>query len=162
MAVLQSVGGFFSSINRKLTGGVTVKITPTDRKLCLDGGVVTGTVELSSKVTQVLPELKVKLEENFKVGNTDSTGTNLTMGEAVIETNIELTAGQIRTFEFELPYHYAKTANDELKSKGGVLGAAGRVGKFLDGEKSRFELTAHADAKGAWIGAVAIVFMKME
>jgi hypothetical protein len=55
---------------------------------------------------------------------------------------------EVKEIEFELLFSYAKSSNEAMADKGGVMGGLGKVGSFLDGEKQKYEITATASVKG--------------
>jgi hypothetical protein len=48
----------------------------------------------------------------------------------------------------KLPFALLKYTNDKLKEQGGVLGGLGKVGAFLDAEKSEYNIMATVDVDG--------------
>ncbi len=141
--------GFFDSIKQFFgIGGVKVElqIPPQAPKA---GGMIQGNINLTAKSDQHILELEVKLVETWSTGRgEDKEEKEFELGKLNLPAPFDMKAGEVRQFPFQLPFQLIKSNNDQLKEKGGALGALGSVAAFADAEKSVFHVVADADVKG--------------
>src|SRR5262245_19265509 len=143
------------------SGGVKVVCKVADR-LSRSGGFVSGELQLTSKSDQLVTELKVELTEEYSTGRGDTKSTvKIPMGDLQLPANFQIKAGESKVVEFVLPYRVAKSTNDRMAEQGGLLGAMGKVGRFMDAEKSRYKLSASAWVKGTFIPPTHEIAMAM-
>jgi hypothetical protein len=128
-------------------GGVKVVVT-VPGEAAKDRSQVEGTITVSTKSDQQVQELVVKLVEHWTSGRGDNKTTKEFELGTVKLPGLALKSGESREVPFTLPFVMLKSGNDKLKEKGGVLGALGKAGAFMDGEKSVYRLTASASVKG--------------
>jgi len=57
--------------------------------------------------------------------------------------------GETKEIPYTVPFKILKSDSDELKEKGGALGAIGKLCAFAKAEKSEFVVEAEADVKAA-------------
>lgn len=142
--------GFFQNIKNKLgIGGakVSLQIPGQASKAEL---TVSGKVSITTKSEQELVKLKVKMIEEYSTGRgDDKTTKEYTLGEVNLPLNVTIKPGETKDVEFTLPFTILKSTNDELKEKGGALGALGKVGAFANAEKSSYFVVADLDVKSA-------------
>jgi len=129
-------------------GGVTVKLE-CDPQASRQGGMVNGVVHLVSKSDLHILELNVALKEAFTTGRGDDEETEeFELGKIVIGGAFDIKAGENKSIPFQLPYQILKSNADDLKEKGGALGALGSMAKFANNEKSAYFVEADCDVKG--------------
>ena len=141
--------GFFSKVKNVMgIGGVKVVLeVPTNVKK--DDKQVSGKLLLTSKSDQHILSVEVTLVEEYTTGrgeNKDSTEFDL--GQYVDNKPFDIKAGEQKEIPFTFNFDILKSENDKLKEKGGVLGAAGKLGSLMDNEKSRYFVKADVDVKG--------------
>ncbi len=129
-------------------GGVTVKLE-CEQQASRQGGMVNGVVHLTSKSDLHILELNVAMKEAFTTGRGDDEETEeFELGKVVLGGNFDIKAGEAKSIPFQLPYQILKSNADELKEKGGALGALGSMAKFANNEKSEFFVEADCDVQG--------------
>ncbi len=74
-----------------------------------------------------------------------------TLGEMEISKVMDIKEGEEKKVEFTLPFELMKSKNDQMKDSGGVVGALGSLGAFMDNEKSVYMIVATADVDAASI-----------
>lgn len=140
---------FFGKIKQFLGIG-TVKVTlnaPGTFKT--EDGKIDGSLNLVAKSDQVVESLVIRLDEEFTTGRGDDKKTKTYEIGKVKLPGFEMKAGETKDVPFSLAFSYAKTSNEELAEKGGVMGGLGKLGSFASGEKSEFKIVATCDVKGA-------------
>lgn len=142
--------GFFQTIKNKLgIGGVSVKLQ-VPAQVAKSAGKVEGKIILTSKSEQQVVSLKVRFLEEFTTGRGDDKKTKeFELGIVKIPQGFTIKAGETKEIPFSLPFAIIKSDMDELKDKGGALGAIGKLGAFAGGEKSEYFVEADADVKSA-------------
>lgn len=142
--------GFFQNLKNKLgIGGVSVNLE-VPGQIAKDSGTVSGKIVLTTKSDQELVSYKVKIYEEFTTGRGDDKKTkNFDLGTISAPLGYSIKPGESKEIEFSLPFNVLKSNNDELKEKGGVLGALGKMGSFADNEKSVYFIDAEVDVKAA-------------
>jgi hypothetical protein len=112
-------------------------------------GCIKGTVKLTAKSDQEITNLHIKLVESYTTGRGDDKKTReFDLGEVRLSQQISLKNGEVREVPFSLTYQALKSNNDDLKAHGGALGALGKLGSFVDNEKSEYFVNVVADVKG--------------
>lgn len=142
--------GFFQNIKNKLgIGGVNVSLTiPAQAEKT--AGTIEGKITLTTKSEQLVSGIEVKMIEEYTTGRgDDKTTKELTLGELKLSEEFTIKPGETKEIAFTLPFSIIKSNNDELKEKGGALGALGKVGAFADNEKSEYFIEADVDVKSA-------------
>ncbi|AUP81103.1 sporulation protein [Flavivirga eckloniae] len=144
--------GILQTIKNKLgIGGVKVKLQ-VPGQLSKGDNSVDGTVTLTTKSEQEVINITVKLIEEFTTGRGENKTTKeLDLGEVTIPANFTIKPGETKDIQFSLPYQLANSTADDLKEKGGALGAVGSLSKFANNEKSEYFIDAEADVKSAVI-----------
>lgn len=142
--------GFFQTIKNKLgIGGVSVKLQ-IPAQAAKSAGKVDGKIILTSKSDQEIVSLKVRFLEEFTTGRGDDKKTKeFELGIVKIPQSFTIKKGETKEIPFSLPFAVIKSDMDELKEKGGALGAIGKLGAFAGGEKSEYFVEADADVKSA-------------
>lgn len=152
--------GFFGKIKQMLgIGTVSVKVSgPANFKV--DDPEIKGSVTITGKSDQVIESLTVKFEETWSTGSGDNKTTKeFTLGEKKYP-GFEIKTGEVKTVEFSVPFTYSKSSNDRMAEQGGIVGGLGKIGKFMDSEKSTFQIIATADVKGAKLDPNDVVTVK--
>ncbi len=144
MNILKSVKNFMG------IGGVKVELTAPGQAAKADGKV-SGKVTLTTKSDQHVKEVFVKVVERWTTGRGDEQQTKeLELGKVMLTSaEFDIKTGEVKEFSYTCPFQILKSNADQLKEKGGALGALGSVAKFASGERSEYFVEAHADVKGA-------------
>jgi hypothetical protein len=140
---------FFAKI-KQFFGAGTVKVTlNAPATFNTNDGVIEGSVHLEAKSDQTILSLKIELKEEYTTGRGDEKKTKtFEIGEVKL-AGFDMKQGETKDVPFKLSYSYAKSDNEAMAEKGGVMGGLGKLGSFASGEKSEFKLWATADVKGA-------------
>lgn len=141
--------GFFGKIKQKLgIGTVSVKVSGP-ATFNVSDSEIKGTVTVTGKSDQVIESVKIEFEENYTTGRGDDKETKeIKLGEVKLP-GFEIKTGEVKTIDFSVPFTYSKSSNEQMAEKGGLVGGLGKMGSFVGGEKSTFQLTATVDVKGA-------------
>jgi len=144
--------GFFQTLKNKLgIGGVSVRLE-VPGQVGKDAGQIQGKMVLTSKSDQDVVSLKIRLVEEYTTGRGDEKTTKeFDLGVVNINQPFAIKSGETKEVAFTLPFTVLKSNNDELKEKGGALGALGKMASFADNEKSKYFVVADADVKSAAI-----------
>lgn len=139
----------FAKIKQFLGIG-TVKVTlQIPGTMNTDEGKIEGTIHLEAKSDQIIESLEVELKETFTTGRgDDKTEKKFSIGTVKLP-GFEMKEGDVKDVPFTLTYTYAKTSNESMAEKGGVMGGLGKMASFASNEKSTFEMIATCDVKGA-------------
>jgi SpoOM protein len=145
MGFFGKIKGFFGIGGIKVTMEIPTEANKTDE-------LVKGKISLFSKSDQHVLSLNVKMIEEYSTGRGENKTTKeYTLGKLTLvkEKNaFDIKAQETKTYEFDLPFAMLKSKNDELKEKGGITGGLGKMGSFMDAEKSKYFIEAEADVKG--------------
>jgi SpoOM protein len=126
-------------------GGVKVELT-VPGQVEKAAGKVSGKIVLTTKSDKLVKTIQVRCEELWSTGKgDDKQSKTLILGQIDLSGNFEMKTGEVKTLEFEVPFSIVKSKNDELKDKGGVLGGLGKMGSFLDSEKSSYSVVVDVD-----------------
>lgn len=142
--------GFFQTIKNKLgIGGVSVELK-VPGQISKDGGKVEGVIILTTKSEQEIVGMSVKMLEEYTTGRGDEKKTKtLELGAVKLPGSFTIKPGETKEIPFSLSFSLVKSNNDELKEKGGAMGAIGRLGAFANNEKSAYFVDADVDVKSA-------------
>ncbi len=142
--------GFFQSIKNKLgIGGVSVELR-VPMQISKDSDAVDGVIVLTTKSEQEIVSSSVKLYEDFETGRGDEKKKKtFELGTVKLTDSFVIKPGETKEIAFKLPFSILKSDNDELKEKGGALGAIGKLGAFASNEKSSYFIEADVDVKSA-------------
>ncbi len=141
--------GFMAKVKQWFgIGGVDVQLQ-CENQIAKQAGVVNGAITLSSKSDLHVLTLDVKMIEEFTTGRGDDEETKeLELGTMRLAGAFDIKAGETKTVQFQLPFAELKSNADELKERGGALGALGAMAKFANAESSEFFVVADCDVKG--------------
>ena len=143
MAFFDKVKGFLGIGGVKIALEVPPDVTKESKKL-------SGKVTLTTTSDQQVESITVKLMEKYTTGSGDSKTTReFELGKAVINQPFEIKISETKAVDFTIDFEMLKSKNDQLKEQGGVLGALGKVGSFVQSEKSEYYVEAMADVKAA-------------
>ncbi|MFN8614157.1 MAG: sporulation protein [Vulcanimicrobiota bacterium] len=144
MAFFKKVKDFFGIAT------VVVSIDTADT-FSAEQSTIDGTITVTGKSDQEVTLVKIELREHWRTGSgDDKTEKHFDLGKQVVcDQPFSIKEGEERKFPFSMPFSLIRSKNDEMAEQGGVMGALGKVGAFLDQEKSTFKLTAMADVKAA-------------
>lgn len=141
--------GFFGKIKQMLgIGTVSVKISAAPTFSTSDSEIK-GTVVVTGKSEQIIESVKIEFEEDFTTGSGDNATTKKFELGSVKLAGFAIKKDEVKNVEFTLPFSYTKSASESMADKGGVIGGIGKVSGFMKGEKSKFNLVATVDVKGA-------------
>jgi hypothetical protein len=130
-------------------GTVSVKLAvPSSFKV--SDSIISGTVNITGKSDQKIKSIVVELEETYTKGKGDDKDvTTFKLGKVKLDQPFDIKEGEVISKSFDLPFALLKSTNDKLKEQGGVMGGLGKVGAFLDAEKSEYTVIATVDVDGA-------------
>jgi len=130
-------------------GGVKVELQVPAEASKADG-TIAGKIILTTKSDQEVKDIEVKVIEEYTTGRGDDKETKeYTLGVAKFSEAFTIKEGETKEIPFSVSFAMLKSNNDELKEKGGALGALGKVGAFADNEKSKYFVEADVDVKSA-------------
>lgn len=130
-------------------GGVKVELQIPAEAAKADG-TITGKIILTTKSDQEVKGIEVKVVEEYTTGRgDDKTTKEYTLGEIKFSEVFAIKTGETKEVPFTVTFSILKSGNDELKEKGGALGALGKVGAFADNEKSKYFVEADVDVTSA-------------
>ena len=140
--------GFFGKIKQFLGIGTIKMELEMQPTVDLESKLITGKLKVTGKSDQSIKDIELSFDESFSTGKSDAKSTSkLNWGKMTLQ-GFEIKKDEVKEIEFELPFSYAKSSNEAMADKGGIVGGLGKVGTFLDGEKQKYELTATANVKG--------------
>ena len=141
--------GFMAKVKQWFgIGGVDVQLQ-CENQIAKQAGLVNGAVTLTSKSDLHVLTVDVKMVEEFTTGRGDDKETEeLELGTISLGGAFDIKAGETKTVQFQLPFQLLKSNADDLKERGGALGALGSMAKFANAEQSEFYVVADCDVKG--------------
>jgi hypothetical protein len=144
MAFFKKVKNFFGIA----TVVVTIDCPDT---FSAEQSTIDGTITVTGKSEQEVTVVQIELREHWRTGSgEDKTEKHFDLGKLVVcDQPFTINENEERKFPFSLPFSLLRSKNDQMVEQGGVMGALGKVGAFLDQEKSTFKLIAMADVKAA-------------
>ncbi len=142
--------GLFQTIKNKLgIGGVKV-VLEAPGQTSKEAGKVEGKITLTTKSDQLVASITVKVIEEYTTGRGDDKETKeFTLGSVKLPADFTIKSGETKEFPYAVDFQLIKSSNDELKEKGGALGAVGSLAKFANKEKSAYFVEVEVDVKGA-------------
>lgn len=142
--------GFFQNVKNKLgIGGVSVSLQ-VPGQIAKDSGLIEGKITLTTKSEQEVISFTVKMLEEFTTGRGNEKKTKqFELGMIKTPVDFSIKPGDTKELTFSLPFTLVKSNSDELKEKGGALGALGKMASFANNEASRYFISAVADVKSA-------------
>ena len=142
--------GIIQTIKNKLgIGGVKVNLQ-APAQVSKNDLKAAGTITLTSKSEQSIVSIKVKVIEEYTKGRgDDKTTKEFTLGSLNLPANFTIKAGETKSIPYSIDFELLKSSNDELKEKGGALGAVGSLAKFASNEKSAYFVEVEVDVKSA-------------
>ena len=144
MAFFKKVKNFFGIA----TVVVTIDCPDT---FSADQPTIDGTITITGKSEQEITLVKIGMFEHWRTGSSeDKTEKHFELGGVDLCTDaFTIQEGEERKFPFSVAFTLLHSKNDDMVAQGGVMGTLGKVGSFLDQEKSTFKLVAMADVKAA-------------
>jgi hypothetical protein len=141
---------FFSKV-KQFFGAGTVKVElSVPPQVPKAAGQLRGRVAVNAVSDQHILELTVKLKETWSTGRgAEKSEKEFELGKVLVAQAFDMKQGELRTFDFVLPFELVKSNADELMERGGALGMLGKAGAFANAEKSSYKVSAEADVKGA-------------
>ena len=141
--------GFWDKVKQFVgIGGVKVSLE-VGQQFPKASKAIDGKVRLTAKSDQEVSRVEIKLIETWTTGRGDEKSSkDYDLGVTAIEQRFTLKAGEVKELTFKLPFSLLKSNAEELKEKGGALGALGKVAVFANAEKSTYRVTADAAVKG--------------
>ncbi len=139
--------GFFDKIKGWFNiGGVKVKLSEVSPTVSKKGNSIIGKAILTSKSDKQVLGLTYKFNLRKTTGSGEEKKVkDYVVGQSASTEAFEIKAGETKTVDFTIPYSIEKT----LADMGGVLGAIGKVGSFLSGDKLEYTISVAASVKGA-------------
>jgi hypothetical protein len=140
--------GFFGKIKQFLGIGTIKMELDVQPSVDLESRLIQGKLKVTGKSDQAIKDIELSFDETFSTGKSDAkSSSKLNWGKMTL-AGFDIKKDEVKEIEFELPFSYAKSSNEAMADKGGIVGGLGKVGTFLDGEKQKYELTATANVKG--------------
>ena len=124
---------------------------------------IKGAVHILGKSAQKVNKITIELVEDYskKSKSGEMKRKKYELGTVELTKAFEIKEGEEKKFEFELAFDLIKSYNDQMKEKGGVVGALGKVGSFLDNEHSEYTLKATADVEAAKLDPMDVVHLQL-
>jgi hypothetical protein len=131
--------------------GVNVVLEIEETQLSMSDDTVTGLIRVTAKQEQTITQVKATMKQAIMEGSgQDRSRRDYYIGETIItSTPFVIKPGEEKEFPFSLEFNRRRTMGQQLSEKGGVMGALGTVGKFMDNERDEFWINGMADVKGA-------------
>lgn len=132
-------------------GGVrfALQVAPSSSKR---SGVIQGKLRVSSKTSQVLKGLQLKLEENWqRGGGEEKTRKTFQLGVLALP-GFSVQAGETKTLEFALPFQLIKSPEESSRNKPAPRGMLEKLSSFVSAERSDYFLVVSGDVLGTAFG----------
>jgi len=118
-------------------------------KIPYDGSAFPGKIIFSSKSTQTIKSITIKLIEKYRRGRRKKKLINeYTVGIVEFNKPIRIDANKELVFEFTLPYKVSQSEMDKIGSGNFIAKSLVNMAKFLNNVKSEFRVEATAKVKG--------------
>ena len=155
--------GFFDKVKKVLgIGGVKMKVEMPLVQFQKGSGEVSGKITLTTQTDQFIKDITVKVSEDWTTGRGDEKQTKtFTLGEVTVAQGFDIKAGETKEYSFKCPYQNIKSENDSLKEGGSVQKTLGKLGAFMDVEKSKYEVVVHCDVKGVLMSPSETIKIQM-
>jgi hypothetical protein len=142
--------GFLQTIKNKLgIGGVKVELQ-VPGQVAKTASIISGKVILTTKSEQEVTGIAISLKEEYTTGRgNDKKTKEFTLGELKFPVSFTLKPGDTKEIPFDLNFSLIKSNNDDLRERGGAMGALGSMAAFANAEKSEYSVEAHVDVKSA-------------
>jgi|SRR5664279_636617 len=130
--------------------GVDVQLE-LEQQLPLSADSVSGLIRISAKQEQQITKVKATMKQAIHEGTgSERQVRDYYIGEVdVVTTPFTIKPNEILEYKFTLPFSRRRTFDQSMAEQGGILGALGTAGKFMDNEQDNFWVNAVADVKGA-------------
>lgn len=123
---------------------------------------INGTLLITAKSDQSVLNILLELEEEFESGRDDDKKTKFfTLGSLRLNEPFELKQGESKNLPFSVPFELKQSSNDQLKAKGGLMGAIGKMGAWAENEKRNYKFKAVVDVKGTSLDPSDSVELKL-
>ena len=145
MGFLQTIKGFFGY------GILDIDVQPNSTTIDRHNPLVVGKVIIIAKTADFIEKITMKVEEVWqkKDINNNPVHESFRLGELEVDVQKNFTEGETFSLDFQMPLRLVKSFDDELRAKGDVLGAAGKMSSLLKSEKSNFWLDTTVHVKSA-------------
>lgn len=146
---------FFDTIKGWVNiGGVKVALQLDNKQIAYSGDEIAGSVELSSKGEKEI----LRLTYRFLTRHITGTGQARTVLDKIIAETVEevpfkMTAGEIKTLRFAIPY----VIPPEFFETGGVLGAVGKAGSLVANARRSWHVMVVCDVRGTALDPMSMV-----
>ena len=147
--------GFLDGVKKILgIGGVKMSMQMDSLELKKTSGKASGKVTLTSQSDQFVNELTVYVREKYSHGRgSEKTIRTFDLGKSIISSDFEIKKGESKEFSFTCDYVQLKSDNDQLKEqKNKVMQGIGKLGSFVDAEKSEYYVCVSGSIKGVLLG----------
>jgi hypothetical protein len=126
---------------KEMLGIVAVKIKiETSPTFMVEDKAIQGKIILTAKHDEQLRIIEVKFEEFYSAGRGSAkSSTKMTLGGTIFDGRYIL-GGQPLVLDFSFPFTYGKSKNEKRIDKGGLMKTIGKVGRFINNEKSKFRI----------------------
>ena len=145
MGFFQKVKGFFGY------GILDIDVQPNSTTIDRYNPLVQGRVVITAKTDDFVEKITMKVEEVWqkKDINNNPVHERFRLGDLEIDVQKNVVEGEIFSVDFLLHLRLVKSFDDELRDKGGILGAAGKMSSLLKSEQSNFWLDTTVHVKSA-------------
>ncbi len=139
MGLLDTIKGWLN------IGGVTIRLTEDINEISKSESQFSGTAVLTSKSDKHVLKLTYRLVEAHTTGPEDDQKTRETvLGETVVDEEFDIKRGELKVCKFQVAY----AVPERMRDKGGVLGAAAKLGAKVGNERLEYQIVAICDVQG--------------
>jgi len=145
MGFFQKVKGFFGY------GILDIDVQPKSTTIDRHHPLVVGKVIIAAKTEDFIEKITIKVEEVWqkKDINDNPVHESFRLGDLEFDVQKNVTEGETFSLDFQMPLRLVKSFDDQLRDKGGIIGAAGKMSSLLKSEKSNFWLDTTVHVKSA-------------
>lgn len=140
---------FFNKLKQGLgisTAKAELQVPPHIAK---DSTSVNGKVIITAQSDQKVKGIKLLFVERYTSGRGDKQETQeFELGKLLLNDNFDIKKDERREVAFDLPFQLKLSNNQSLAEEKGAFGALGKVGMFVQGEKSEYEVKVSVDLEG--------------
>ncbi len=152
MSIFDTIKGWLN------IGGVKVALQLDNKQIACSGNEIAGSVELSSKGEKEILRLTYRFLTRHITGTGQARSVvDKIIAETVEEVPFKMTAGEIKTLRFAIPY----VIPPEFYETGGVLGAVGKAGALVVNARRSWYVMAVCDVRGTALDPMSMVEVRL-
>lgn len=123
--------------------------------------IVAGKLLITAKKDDFVELVEMKISEVWqkKDLNNEPVHKEFQLGNHKFEVQKTVKAGDILSFNFNIPLSLVKSMDDQMRDQGGLIGAFGKMSSMLKSEKSNFWFSTIVHVKGASFEPVKTIEM---